>query len=535
MHASRQSQSGFLTSNPTNVYFLVLCALTVTKLETANLIASDANYELTNSLVHSVRSHLNQLLYETKFLATMVTGVELNAFVQALFPSLGSDDSASTESSFQLELNNLSYLFIELVDSRVEGHMELTRSLSEFSLSLSEALLADRRTSGQEMLVKHLLYDIPFAKYSVLDTIGKVNNELAYYYTLFDSLVESVYEELLGQLKVFKLNGGGGGQQLDVANLSAINFKLGLLIKYSQIFMDLVATNSVFQTSPVTCDFIAHKFSKFLLKLIDLFIDLKDFDKANKYLFYYNFEVTVPQSESCELAWQKFSLLNNMSRLFKLLFTDYSLMGSPAEQLSQFLQHKHWDFVLCFSSALVQKLNSLEFPTAFGDRERTTGVELLATDLFSMVSLLVGAMTSHVRDNLSGRYPRSVHSEWTAFFSREIFDPALCLYVRLAEHYTALHSQLAGQQSNYLFVQSLKSSKLGLVACLSRLVYQVPVERLLLNDLEVKLNVFDADEQLAIRLTDKLKTVVNHLVPNLKHQIKSVQISSYKVLQNIMR
>lgn len=549
MAVSCPSQSAFLTSSPTNVYYLVLCALTATKLETANLITSEASYELTNSLVHSVRSLLNQLLDETKFLATMVTGVEPDAFVRALFPSPGADAAASSESScsFQLELNNLSYLFAELVDSRLEGHMELARSLSEFSLSLSEVLLAERRTSGQEMLVKHLLYDIPFAKFSVLDTIGKLrkeqgrelDSELAYYYTLFDSLVESVYEQLLGRLKVFKLNGGGGGgggRQPDVANLSAINFETGLLIKYSQIFMDLVATNSVLRGSPATCHFTAHKFSKFLLKLIDLFIDLRDFDKASRHLFHYDLEVSVSRTEGCELAWHRFSLLNNLSRLFKLLFTDYSLLGSAAQQLSQFLEHRHWDFILCFSSALVQRLNSLEFLPAFGDRERTTGVELLAAELFGMVSLLVSSMASHVSQDLSGRYPRALHSEWTAFFSKEIFEPALCLYVRLAEHYAALHSQLAAQQSNYLFVQALKSTKLRLVTCLSRLVSQVPVERLLLNSLEMKLNVLDAaDEQQAIRLPDKLKTVINHLVPNLTHQMRSVQISSYKVLQNIMR
>ncbi len=514
-----QSESQFLTSDPTNLYFMILCGLTVAKLETASFI-SDDDYELTNLLVHSVRSELNRLLYETSFLSSMVTSIKLDEFAQVLF---------SSPESLQLELNNLSYFFIELVDSRIDAHMALVTTLSNFSLALSDVLV---QQTGQDMIIKYFLYDIPFAKYSVIDTIGKLNNDFGYYYTLFESLIEKVYIELLDEMKLFKLN----KEAIDLNNLQSLNFKMSLLIKYCQIFMEFVGTNTVFSANLVTSEFISQKFSRFVLKLIDLFIDMKDFNKANKYFFYYEFDEGAG-SDSLALKWNKFLLLNNLNRFFKLVFIDYSLMNTLPQQLSQYLQDRHWDFILCFASAIMHKLKNLDFKKAFGQRDRTTSVELLSIDFFDMLILVLNAIKIHVRNNIPGTYPKSVYTEWNAFFSKEIFDPALGLYVELAECYASLHSQLVGKQSNYLLIQSLKSCKIRLVGCLSQIVYQVPMERLLLNDLEMKLNVFDdqADESLAIHLTDKLKTVINHLTPHLKHQMKSIQMSSYKVLKNIMR
>lgn len=140
-----------------------------------------------------------------------------------------------------------------------------------------------------ESLIKYYLYDIPFAKYSVMDTISKLNDDLEFYYSLFDSLMEKTHVELLDELKLFKFN----KTSFELENLKMLNFKMSILIKYAQIFMELLASDPVFYSNAATGVFIKAKFSRHLLKLIDLYIDLKESNKiegGNGFFFYYNFE-----------------------------------------------------------------------------------------------------------------------------------------------------------------------------------------------------------------------------------------------------
>lgn len=151
-----------------------------------------------------------------------------------------------------------------------------------------------------------------------------------------------------------------------------------------------------------------------------------------------------------------------------------------------------------------------------------------------MLDLLVKCANYRLRDNRTGTYPQSVHADWNGFFSKEIFDPLLILYVKMSESY------LVGERadsSNY--TSRLVVEKLGNV------VSQISFERLQLNELEPKLNVLDFDmanlgldvsvkKSSVIFLNDKLKTVLNYLVPNLRHHQASIQLSSYKILRTLM-
>lgn len=517
-------EDSFLTSDVTFWYYLILSGFVLNKIELSTLLQAggDANYEQTVKLAHSVKQQLSHLLFNTQFMPLVLTNLvddNLSKFINCLF-----------EKSFMLQLNNMSLFFIEIVDFSVETNQNesLVQLLNQFSLKIIEHIVS---IAGKPMeyFIKYYLCDIPFAKFSVIDTVSKMDDNLEFYFTLFDSLIEKCYNDLLNDLRIFKLN----GSDIECDNLKGLNFKMSILIKYSDIFIEFLA-KKMFSSNPATVQFICGRFSKFILKIVDLFIDLKESNKTGGgYSFYYSFE----KEENSELCWEKFVLLNNLNKFFKIIFTDYTLVTGVPEQLSQYLSNKQWDFILCYTAAIVQRFIKPNVQVNFTQRSNNQ-VEILAIDFFSMVNLLLKALRVRVRDNLSGTYPNEVYSEWNAFFSKEIYDPILCLYVQISNFYTSTHSMGLDRQSNYLFILSLGATKISLMNCLSKIVCQVPFERLIINDLEPKLNVLDEQnkpENLAIHLTDKLKSVLNHLVPNLKHQMRSVQLSSYAILKIIMK
>jgi hypothetical protein len=160
-------------------------------------------------------------------------------------------------------------------------------------------------------------------------------------------------------------------------------------------------------------------------------------------------------------------------------------------------------------------------------------VQILAINFFNLLKSLIKCVQYRVRDDLNGLYPKSIFSDWNGFFSKEIFDPVLCLFVKYANKYSQIASYTA-----CLKIDSL--TKL-LIKQLSQSVALIPFERLLFNELDAKFNVLDLDnlsvggKLSVINLTDPLKTVINHLVPLLKHQLKSIQICAYKVLRCLMK
>jgi len=518
------SDPGYLTSEPNFWYYLILSGLVLNRLELSSLLKAggNINYELTIKLVQEVKNQLNNLITQTTFLNSIFNHMDTDKFVTTLF-----DKKSDIEFIFQL--NNLSYFFVELVeDNLCQPNKVLVKELSDSALKITDVLV---NTYGNqqvsESLIKYYMYDIPFARYSVLATITQLNDDMEFYYTLFASLIQNNYTELLNTLRLFKLN-----SEIDLSNLKELNFKVSLLVKYSQIFLSFLTKSQAFSKSIATSEFIANTFSKHIVKLLDLFIDLKESSKivtgSSGFFFHYTFDET----DKSELKWNKFCLLNNFNRLLKIVFTDYSLITGQKQQISQFMSDKQWDFVMCFVAAVAQRLNKDNLLI----RGETTVEDLLGVDFLEIVYLLVESLNLRVKEDLSGSYPKSIWTEWHQFFSKEIFDPILSIYVGLSSYYSGLHELSRGLQSNYLFIVSLGSVKSRVMTCLSRVVCQIPFERLVFNELEAKLNVLDEmNKDSSIKLTANLKTVINHLTPNLKHQISSVQMSSYMVLRSIMR
>lgn len=146
-----------------------------------------------------------------------------------------------------------------------------------------------------------------------------------------------------------------------------------------------------------------------------------------------------------------------------------------------------------------------------------------------MVDLLSRCMDYRVRDNRTSTYPRSIYSDWNGFFSKEIFDPLFVLYVAMCS---------GRDKVDYSVV----------LERLCNVVAQISFERLELNELEPNLNVLDLDLDGALILNsgggkktpvlflnDRIKTVINYLVPNLRNELACVQMSSYRVLRTVMK
>ena len=197
-------------------------------------------------------------------------------------------------------------------------------------------------------------------------------------------------------------------------------------------------------------------------------------------------------------------------------------------KLSEYLVDKHWDFILCYSAATTQRLSKLNAQHAI----KEVGFQIFSINFFDLIHLLIKCMHFRVRDNMTHSYSKTIYSDWSVFFSKEIFDPILVLYVKTCENYSL--------DVDSVMLCAIK--KLSIVASV------IPMERLIFNELEPKFNVLDLDLELSgasldvkkpqrkvINLSDSLKTVINHLYPNLKHKISFIQLSSFKILKTIMQ
>jgi hypothetical protein len=248
--------------------------------------------------------------------------------------------------------------------------------------------------------------------------LGAFEQDIDHYYTLFNGLVESTLGKLsyIGdQLKALNQAASDDESYLSqlAANLAHFNAMLDILTKYIKFYLDLLGRKNnadsntncsnelensvsnkiheIFNCSPKSHEFISAKLSKHLLTIVELFIDLKEsitnsVKKLAKhfgsnfvggYFFYYNVEFFARNEDRSAnggaLKWQIFALLDKMNCFLRLLFVDYKFSlrtdykfatrdstTTPAvfiQQLSQYLQQKHWDFILCYSAEIAQKLN----------------------------------------------------------------------------------------------------------------------------------------------------------------------------------
>lgn len=363
-------------------------------------------------------------------------------------------------------------------------------------------------------LAKFYLYDLSFAKHSVLSNLKGLGENVDHYYSLFGSLIEFTVEQIASV----------ANQMIQSSNTSPsqLNSLLDLLTKYVGFYLDLLKTDSssplkdsIYQTfncSYKTLEFLETRLSKSLRRVIELMIELKESTKKTwkERMFFLD-----PNS----VEWSDLDMLDKLNSFLTIFFIDFRL-GVPnadfPQQLSGFLSEKHWDFILCYVAEVVQRL----------DPVKNTDFRLIYVRFSNLVDSLVRCIEYRVRDNRTSTYPKSVFSDWNGFFAKETYDQLLVYFVALAE---SAENSTGDQNEEILNV---------LLEKLGNAVASIPFERLQLNALETRLNVLDLnlDTKLpVIFLNDKLKTVINYLVPLLTSRLACVQWSSYRIMRTIMR
>lgn len=227
--------------------------------------------------------------------------------------------------------------------------------------------------------MKFYLYDLSFAKQSVIGNLDSLSQNIDHYYSLFSGLLETT----IGRLQFVASQLKSTNDIVELAqNLSQFNTLIDLTTKYAGFYMSMLRGDGalqvdehlearirdIFNSSQTTLEFIRANLSSGLLKVIEIMIDLKASITNSKmfspagYFFYFD-----PSNSSRfgdDFEWLSMVLLDKLNSLLSLLFVDYRLHVTNAnfvQQLSQYLKEKHWDFILCYSAELAQKIKFKHF------------------------------------------------------------------------------------------------------------------------------------------------------------------------------
>lgn len=371
-----------------------------------------------------------------------------------------------------------------------------------------------RSSNLSDEIIKFYLYDLSFAKHSVLSNLDALRQNIDHYFTVFGGLIQlktDQLESIVSQLILSK----------DSNQLSKFTSLLDLLTKYIGFFISMLQSIEmdsfgkkvfeVFNCSGQTVDFIANNLSKNILRIIEFVANLKTVTKNIDSLFFLNLK---------NINWTGLVMIDRLNAFLSLFFRLYRLSCDAYEQISKYFDHKHWDFVLCYLTELAQCL----------DPSGNAHLYLV----FCSYSNLLNRVTQTVNQSISQTVTnnKNVYSEWSGFFEKEIFDKLLLHYVNLVEQKKS--------DNELVVLRNLVLESLGSA------VTQISFERLQNNKLEVRLNVLDVDLEVislsptgtkkipVISLNDKLISVINIFVPMLRDELACVQWNAYRILRTVM-
>ena len=482
-------------------YYLILSAYVLgERLEPGHLFDLGIESELKIKLQTELKEELGKFVTRTKFPSLLIDALlndedNFDDFAQ----EVAIDDKDSIEFN---DFSLICFIFKQNEDSNLMLKKFSNKLMNKFKIANE---------------YNFYLNDFIFAKFDLVNRNGSFDEEKLV------ALLEKhrlVLETCFASLK--------NGATLET--LKEFNFSLNMINKCSKIYFQNLRQTIKEKSN----EFVLDTFGKILMRILNIFIDLKT--EIKSYCFYFNFE-RVDINET-PLEFEKINLLNKFNTFLTLFFTDFKIVSlNYMQQISQSLNDKHWDFLLCYSAAIVQQLNKLNT----GQLIDNTKIQLLSIHYFNFGYKLIRSMQTRVKYNKPGTYLSSVYSDWMGFFAKEIFDPFLCLYVKSACFYSEYFDDNRSKCSSYLNVLLIESRKKAITHKLCSIVSLVPIERLIFNDLEAKLNVFDLDfeslnlKSAAVKFSEPVKTVINHLVPYLKHQLSSVQLAAYKILRVLAR
>ncbi|XP_041350967.1 E3 ubiquitin-protein ligase listerin-like [Gigantopelta aegis] len=209
-------------------------------------------------------------------------------------------------------------------------------------------------------------------------------------------------------------------------------------------------------------------------------------------------ELMLFASDLSEAAVPKLSLNTEVMRFVKLILS----------QVPRNLSSSEWDFIMCSTVAWIQSIN--------GSKKHLLSslpVMSFAVSACDLLATVVSCLHSEVLENPSA-FPEDLLTEWQEFFSGGAYSALLPLYVKLAGAYK--HSAAAGLESVWL-------CSVGLA------VSHCPKQQILGHQLSP---YFIAGE--SSPLPDTLQTLINHFGPMLLFADKSVQVTSFWILNSIM-
>ena len=229
-------------------------------------------------------------------------------------------------------------------------------------------------------------------------------------------------------------------------------------------------------------------------------------------------DLKLNENSKTDNNWLKICFNDKFNKFLKLYFTQTSKLES--QQLSVFLTSQQWDFISLYLAKNAQMQTKTDFSTL-------QCTQFLFTSFYDLLFHYIKCMQINVEE-MSKFYPKNISSEWNGFFSKEIFDPLLVYYVKMANKL----GEKTDENLNYL--------ELNAISKITATMSLIPAVRLSFNELEINLNAKDysvlnsSTLKSAFNLNDKLQTIINTLYPLLNHPYRQIQMSSFLILDKLM-
>ena len=404
-------------------------------------------------------------------------------------------------STIIFDLNNFSLLLMFLIDLKYNPKIQLL--IQDFMEKLVQ------KYPEEENHIKLFLMDVPFAKQSIIDNIDLLIDNMDHFYTLYESVLNELTAKLQDLTHTLDILNKEQNISLLEYNLKKFSFVLNILVKYVQVYFDLLKDKNDSRLEFIlknekTLDFIRTKLSDYMNKVLDFFIGLKTSIKENLdflvknlsldefgsgYFFYFNYSI----EPKTDLDWEELNFSIEFNSFLGLFFEECA-------KLSSHLSNQQWDFLLCYSSAMSQRLKK-----PILEKNDRLYLQLASISFYQYLHKIAEYLNYKIIDG-------QIRTDWIEFFSKEIMDPVLVVFIN------------STQLSNQTNTGNILLNKI------SNLIEDISFDRILDNQLEPRFNVMDLD----VSFNEKIKTIFNHVTPSLRHKLAPIQLGAYKLLKVIM-
>jgi hypothetical protein len=222
--------------NTSGCFYLLLCGMFVNLVD----IKTDDKQS-----IKSIRHHFKALLLNTKFLEYFFKGLNSEESLESI--TLISQSIINDER--WLELNSYSWLISYLAEKEFKtpkNKMSFLEPLEDFSKKIVDTICSNKQEDKvntiniqQNEFIKMYLYDLPFAKHSIIYNIKQLADNIQFYYDIYAALLDSNVKSLIesaNKLKFLNNNVSSTNNNDFLIVLQKFNFHLDILNKYIQVY-----------------------------------------------------------------------------------------------------------------------------------------------------------------------------------------------------------------------------------------------------------------------------------------------------------